>query len=70
MDELQANVYRIEADEAMRDYDDLEVDASIMAEALSQIAAGRANRVFDPWARELARKALTQVSDKTTGLLR
>jgi hypothetical protein len=61
-----ANAYRIEADCAMRDYDGLEVDAGIMREALQQIADARPNRAFDPWARELARAALAQVSEKVT----
>lgn len=50
----------------MRDYDALEVDASLMAEALDRIARPRPNKAFDPWARDVAREALGYVSEWTT----
>ena len=53
--------YRIEADCAMRDYDGLELDAGVMHKALTEIAEGRRNQAFDPWARETAQAALKAV---------
>lgn len=64
----EANAYRIEADELLRDYDALELDAGIMLAALSKIAEGRRNRIFDPWARKVARDALVEVSDRVTAM--
>ncbi len=55
-----AESYRVEADCAMRDYDALELEAGILRDALSQIAEGRRNEMFDPWARETAKNALAQ----------
>lgn len=59
--EVERDLYRIEADCAMRDYDHLEVDAGIMVRALRAIAEGRPNRVFDPWAKETAKSALAEL---------
>ncbi len=53
--------YRIEADCAMRDYDDLELRFGQATESLQQIADRRPNRVFDPWASKLARNTLAEV---------
>jgi hypothetical protein len=64
-----AERYRIEADRCMSDYDALEVDALIMAEALDKIETGRRNRTFDPWAQEVARDALRRVSERVTDAL-
>lgn len=64
----KAEDYRIEADRLLGEYDDLEVDAGIMLEALAAIAAGRPNKRFDPWAKELARDALANVSERVKGL--
>lgn len=66
--EATESSYRIEADGAMRDYDALEVDAGIMLDALTTIANGRPNHVFDPWAKQEARMALEAVSERTLGL--
>lgn len=53
--------FRIEADCGLRDYDGLELDFGIARRALEQIAEGRPNRTFDPWSRDLARSALSEV---------
>jgi hypothetical protein len=42
----------------MRDYDALELATSRLRDTLQQIADGRPNKTFDPWARDLARAAL------------
>lgn len=60
--------YRIEADEAMRDYDALEVDAGVMVDALARISEGRRNKAFDPWVRELAKDTLANLSERATGI--
>ena len=60
--------YRVEADRAMRDYDALELDAGVMYDALRRITTKRLNRVFDPWAVEVAADALGNVSERVTSL--
>jgi hypothetical protein len=56
--EKERDEYRIEADCAMRDYDTLE---AITCETLEAIANPRPNKGFDPWARDSAREALSDI---------
>jgi len=56
--------YRIEADQAISEYDDLEVDALLMFRALTKIANPRPNHRFDPWAQKVAQEAIAEVSNR------
>lgn len=62
----ERNAYRIEADQAISEYDALMVDVGEMREALEKIATPRPNLTFDPWARDVARAALAGVSERVT----
>jgi hypothetical protein len=54
----ERDAYRIEADEAMRDYEALEMD---VRDVLGAIANPRPNQPFDPWARDTAQQALDRL---------
>lgn len=60
--EAERDAYRIESDCGLRDYDGLEVEAGELRDVLQQIAEGRPNKTFDPWARGLAREALAHAA--------
>jgi hypothetical protein len=69
LDELHAaererERFRIEADQGLTEYDGLELSFGIVGDALQQIATGRRNQRFDPWAQKLARETLASLPEQ------
>jgi hypothetical protein len=62
--ERERDEFRIEADQGLTEYDGLELSFGIVGDALQQIATGRRNERFDPWAQKLARETLASLPEQ------